>query len=133
MFKKFQIQKHFWSKKSNLWKTFGLKKFCVRKSVGAENFAKLFWSRKNWDWTGYNLTWPALSWLDELMISKNMAIVRKLCNVNAHANIPAVYMAMLCPRLGTCTVHTDCDWTVASLTDQSIASMQVVNECPWRH
>ena len=57
-----------------------------------------------------------------------MAIVGEQCNVDAHANNPGLFMTMLCPRLCVrlyCTpVHTDCDCTVVSLTDQSIVSIQ---------
>ena len=28
-----------------------------------------------------------------------MAIVREPCNIDAHANIPVLFMTMLCPRL----------------------------------
>ena len=46
----------------------------------------------------------------------------------AYANNPGLFMTILCPRLCVrlyCTsVHTDCDCTVVSLTDQSIASIQ---------
>jgi len=57
-----------------------------------------------------------------------MAIVGEPCNVEAYADNPGLFMTMLCPRLCVrlyCTpVHTDCDCTVVSMTDQSIASIQ---------
>ena len=58
----------------------------------------------------------------------HMAIVREPCNVNAHVKNPGLFMTMLYPRLCVrmcCTpVYTDFDYTVLSLTDQSIASIQ---------
>ena len=57
--------------------------------------------------------------------SHYMAIVGEPCNVEAHANIPALFITMLCPRLCAHMCCTpDCDYTVVSLTDLSIASIQ---------
>ena len=57
-----------------------------------------------------------------------MAIAGEPCNVDAHANNLGLLMTMLCPQLCVCLyctpVHTDCDSTVVSLTDQSITSIQ---------
>ena len=57
-----------------------------------------------------------------------MAIVGEPYNVDTHANNPGLFKTMLCPwlcvRLYCTPVHTDCDCTVVSLTDQSIASIQ---------
>ena len=55
---------------------------------------------------------------------KNVAVVGDPRNVDAHANNPGLFMTMLCVCLYCTPVHTDCDCTVVSLTDQSIASIQ---------
>ena len=53
-----------------------------------------------------------------------MAKVGEPCNVDAHANILALFMTMLCPWLCVHMYCTpDCDCTVVSLTDQRIASI----------
>ena len=63
-----------------------------------------------------------------------MAIVGEPCNVNAHANNPGLFMTMLspllCVRLYWTPVHTDCDFTVVLLTNQSIASIQGTPHIP---
>ena len=57
-----------------------------------------------------------------------MAIVGEPYNVDAHANIPDLFMTIwLCCAHGcvyTCTVSTNYDCTVVLLTDQSITSIQ---------
>ena len=52
-----------------------------------------------------------------------VAIVGESCNVDAYAKIPALFITMLFVHIHMycTTVHTDCDRTVVSLTDQSIA------------
>ena len=54
-----------------------------------------------------------------------MAIVGEPCNVDAHANIIAPFMTLLCLWLCvrfvyTWTVHTDCNCTVVSLNAKDL-------------
>ena len=50
----------------------------------------------------------------------NIPIDGEPCNIDAHANIPALFLTMFCPQL----TDNDYDCTVDSLADQIIASIQ---------
>ena len=53
---------------------------------------------------------------------QNIVIVGEPCNGDAHVNIPALFLTLLCARLCVHMYCTHCDCRVISLTNQSIAS-----------